>query len=77
MDRTGFMNAPPVMREKERLLLSKADLVFTGWPSLYPPKKINTRTFTVCRAVSPTKTLEYMAAEKPIVSRKLLKLVTC
>jgi UDP-galactopyranose mutase len=36
---SGFKNAPPVLRHKERLLLSNADLVFTGGPSLYRAKK--------------------------------------
>lgn len=36
---TAFKNAPPVMRDNERLLLEKADLVFTGGPSLYLAKK--------------------------------------
>jgi UDP-galactopyranose mutase len=36
---TAFKNAPLALREKERLLLERADLVFTGGPSLYRAKK--------------------------------------
>jgi UDP-galactopyranose mutase len=36
---SGFLNAPPALVENERKLLSVADLVFTGGPSLYRAKQ--------------------------------------
>ena len=36
---TGFAGAPPGLRDKERALLSKADLVLTGGRSLYEAKR--------------------------------------
>lgn len=36
---TAFKNAPPTLRERERTLLQRADLVFTGGQSLYEAKR--------------------------------------
>ena len=36
---TGFLGAPPALRERERELLARADLVFTGGHSLYEAKR--------------------------------------
>lgn len=36
---SAFADAPPALREREGELLQKADLVFTGGPSLYEAKK--------------------------------------
>ena len=36
---TGFLGAPPALRERERELLDRADLVFTGGHSLYEAKR--------------------------------------
>src|SRR5947209_1192464 len=36
---SAFLNAPPELIEREEQLLAKADLVFTGGPSLYRAKK--------------------------------------
>jgi UDP-galactopyranose mutase len=36
---TGFLGAPPALRERERELLGRADLVFTGGHSLYEAKR--------------------------------------
>jgi|LSQX01.1.fsa_nt_gb 6-phosphogluconate dehydrogenase len=52
-----FKGANKEIIEQEKILLRKADIVFTGGKSL------NEST----RYISPTKTLEYMAAEKPII----------
>ena len=36
---SAFLGAPPAMRERERELFQRADLVFTGGPSLYQAKR--------------------------------------
>ena len=36
---SGFLNAPPELRDNERALMSRADLVFTGGRSLYEAKR--------------------------------------
>ncbi len=36
---SAFLNAPPQLLERERQLLQRADVVFTGGPSLYRSKK--------------------------------------
>lgn len=36
---SAFLNAPAALREREQELLKRADLVFTGGPSLYAAKK--------------------------------------
>jgi hypothetical protein len=36
---SAFLNAPPELLEREAALLQRADLVFTGGPSLYRAKK--------------------------------------
>jgi glycosyltransferase involved in cell wall biosynthesis len=36
---SAFLHAPPLLRERERLLLERADVVFTGGHSLYEAKR--------------------------------------
>ena len=48
---SAFLGAPPEMVDLERALLARADLVFTGGPSLYrAPRRTATRTFIVFQA---------------------------
>jgi glycosyltransferase involved in cell wall biosynthesis len=80
----AFKGAPQGLIEREKTLLKQADIVFTGGPSLYQAKKeygelpsylayfdVALILFAINEAtefLSPTKTLEYLAAQKPVVS---------